>query len=69
MRYIYLVDTTKAGQGNLTIKIKQNQKILVYDQTKSSKDIYEIVFIPETIDDCILKIGFNNDESRKLNSF
>ncbi len=60
-----LVNTVDAGNGILSVKIKQNEKKISHEQTRISTHIYEISFIPETTDDCIMQISFNSESSCK----
>ncbi len=58
-----LVNTADAGNGILSVKIKQNEKKILHEQTRISTHIYEILFTPETTDDCTIQISFNGENS------
>ena len=59
-----VVNTSNVGQGILTVKIKQNEKKILHEQTRISMNLYEISFIPDTADDCSVQIIFNGESSR-----
>jgi uncharacterized protein YxeA len=57
----YVVNTTDAGNGVLSVKIKQNGNKISHEQTRLSNHIYEISFVPETSDECTVQISFNGE--------
>lgn len=61
--YFLLVNTAEAGDGHLSVKIKQNGNRLTLEQVQSIPHIYEISFIPETSDECIISISFNGENN------
>jgi hypothetical protein len=61
-----LVNTTEAGDGLLNIKIKQNGNRLNHEQMQIVPHIYEISFIPETSDECLISISFNGENNCKF---
>ncbi|CAF4205688.1 unnamed protein product [Rotaria sp. Silwood2] len=61
--YKFTINTIDAGNGHLSVKIKQNANRITYDQTRMDTHNYEIAFIPETFDECIVTILFNGDNS------
>jgi hypothetical protein len=61
-----LVNTTEAGDGILNIKIKQNGNRLNHEQIQIFPHIYEISFIPETSDECLISISFNGENNCKF---
>jgi hypothetical protein len=61
-----IVNTEEAGDGSLSVKIKQNGSRITHEQIRVVPHIYEISFIPETSDDCTVSISFNGENSRKL---
>ncbi len=54
------------GNGILSVKIKQNERKISHEQTRIATHMYEIVFTPETTDDCTIQVSFNGDNSSKL---
>ncbi len=62
---ICLVNTAEAGNGILSVEIKQNGNKLSHEQTRISTHIYEISFIPDTSDECTVQISFNGENSCK----
>jgi hypothetical protein len=61
-----LVNTAEAGDGHLTVKIKQNSSRLTHEQIQIVPHIYEISFIPETTDECFISISFNGENNCKF---
>ncbi|CAF1246383.1 unnamed protein product [Rotaria sordida] len=61
--YKFTINTTDAGNGNLSVKIKQDGNRITHDQTRIDTHIYEIAFIPETFDECIVTLSFNGDNN------
>ncbi|UJR14889.1 hypothetical protein I4U23_001873 [Adineta vaga] len=57
----FTINTTEVGNGLLSVKIKQNGNKLTHEQTRISKSVYEISFIPETSDECSIQITFNGE--------
>ena len=66
---VCLVNTVEAGGGLLHIKIKQNGNRLNHDQIQIVPHIYEVSFIPETSDECLISISFNGENNCKLKIF
>ena len=64
--FFLIVNTTEAGDGHLSVKIKQNGSRITHEQTRMSGHVYEILFIPETSDECIVSITFNGENIRKF---
>jgi len=58
-----IVNTVEAGDGHLSVKIKQNGNRLTVEQIQIIPHIYEISFIPETSDECIVSISFNGENN------
>ncbi|CAF4785880.1 unnamed protein product, partial [Rotaria magnacalcarata] len=48
--YKFIVNTMDAGDGYVSVKIKQNGNRLAHEQTRIDLHIYEITFLPETQD-------------------
>jgi len=63
--YVCIVNTTDAGNGVLSVKIKQNENKISHEQTRISNHIYEISFIPETSNECIAQLSFNEENNCK----
>ncbi|CAF3728092.1 unnamed protein product [Rotaria sp. Silwood1] len=61
--YKFTINTIDAGNGHLSVKIKQNGNRITHDQTRINTHTYEITFIPETFDECIVTILFNGDSN------
>ncbi len=61
-----LVHTAEAGDGLLSVKIKQNGNRLNHEQIQIVPHIYEISFIPETSDECLISISFNGENNCKF---
>ncbi|CAF3819425.1 unnamed protein product [Rotaria sordida] len=59
--YKFTIDTSEAGNGVLSVKIKQNGNKILHEQTRISTHIYQILFTPETTDECTLHISFNGE--------
>ncbi|CAF1001104.1 unnamed protein product [Rotaria sordida] len=59
--YKFTIDTSEAGNGVLSVKIKQNGNKILHEQTRISTHIYQISFTPETTDECTLHISFNGE--------
>lgn len=49
----------------LALRIKQNGNKLGHEQTRISKHVYEISFVPDTSDECTVQIAFNGETNRK----
>ena len=62
---ISIVNTEAVGDGQLAIKLKQNSNRLSHEQTRLNAHNYEVSFVPETSDECILSILFNGDDGCK----
>ncbi len=62
----YLVNTTEGGNGLLNVKIKQNGNRLNHEQIQIVPHVYEISFIPETSDECLISISFNGENNCKF---
>jgi hypothetical protein len=60
-----VVNTSDAGDGHLSVKIKQNGNRIAHEQTQIVSHIYEISFLPETSDECTVSISFNGENSCK----
>ena len=60
-----VVNTTDAGNGILSVKIKQNGNKILHEQTRISDQIYEISFTPETADEYIVQLSFNGETNCK----
>ena len=60
------MNTADAGDGILTVKIKQNGNRLIHEQIQLIPHIYEISFLPETTDQCFLSIAYNGENNCKF---
>lgn len=64
-----LVSTKEAGDGNLSVKIKQSGNRLTHEQNRIDINVYEITFIPETHDECTIHILFNGENNCKSTEY
>jgi hypothetical protein len=64
--FFRVVNTTEAGDGHLSVKIKQNGNRLTHEQIQIIPHIYEISFIPETSDECMVSLSFNEENNCRL---
>lgn len=65
LKSFYLVNTTEAGNGVLLVRIKQNGNEISHEQTHISTHLYQVSFIPETLDNCDIQISYNGDNNCK----
>ncbi|CAF4693240.1 unnamed protein product, partial [Rotaria socialis] len=52
-----------AGDGHVSVKIKQSGNRLAHEQARIDLHIYEITFLPETQDECFVTISFNGENN------
>lgn len=62
---IFLVDTSKAGYGQLTVKIKQNTTRLLHDQLRIDDHLYEVTFLPEFAIPLTVELNYNGENACK----
>lgn len=60
------MNTAEAGDGILSVKIKQNGNRLIHEQLQLVPHIYEVSFLPETTDQCFISIAYNGENNCKF---
>ncbi|CAM4895437.1 unnamed protein product [Rotaria socialis] len=61
--YKFTINTMDAGDGHVSVKIKQSGNRLAHEQARIDLHIYEITFLPETQDECFVTISFNGENN------
>ena len=59
------MNTSQAGHGHLSVKIKQNSMRLVHEQDQLSDGVYQISFLPERSAPCTIEVAFNEENPCK----
>ncbi|CAF5036697.1 unnamed protein product [Rotaria sp. Silwood1] len=61
--YKFTINTSDVGHGILSVRIKQNGNKILHEQIEISPHIYQILFTPETTDECTVQISFNEENN------
>ncbi|CAF1303393.1 unnamed protein product, partial [Didymodactylos carnosus] len=58
-----IVNTTGSGDGELLVNIEQGVNKISHEQIRLLKDLHQIVFVPKDLNDCMINITFNGENT------